>query len=66
MTRQNQSLLAAALSTFCAGTWLINCALDVALSIPGSLGRDALLTLLWAVTATCWWLRWRQERRAVG
>lgn len=64
MTRQNQSLLAAALSTFCAGTWLINCALDVVLSIPGSLGRDALLTLLWSVAATCWWLRWQRFRSA--
>lgn len=62
MSRRRQSLMAAILSTVCAGSWLINCVLDVSLSIPGSLGRDVLLTLMWAGVALIWWLRWRSER----
>ena len=62
MSRRRQSLMAAILSTICAGSWLINCVLDVSLSIPGSLRSDVLLTLMWASVALIWWLRWRSER----
>ena len=64
MFKHKCHLIAAIAFTVSAAAWLINCALDVVLSIPGSLGRDALLTLLWSVAATCWWLRWQRFRSA--
>lgn len=61
MSRRRQSLMAAILSTICAGSWLINCVLDVSMSITESLRSDALLTLMWAGVALIWWIRWCTE-----
>ena len=58
-----RKLIAAVASSVCAGTWLFNCILDVFLHIPGALTQDAALTLLWLISAACWWALWAAERR---
>lgn len=63
MSQHKQSLLAAVASTVCAAIWLANCGLDIAQSLHGSLPRDGLLTLVWTISAVCWWVRWRRERK---
>ena len=63
MSQHKQRLLAAVASTAAAVIWLANCGLDIAQSLHGSLPRDALLTLVWTISAVCWWVRWRRERK---
>ena len=63
MSQHKQSLLAAVASTAAAVIWLANCVLDTAQGLHRSLLRDALLTLVWAISAVCWWVRWRRERK---
>ena len=58
-----RKLIAAVASTVCAGTWLLNCMLDVCLRIPGALMQDAALTLAWLISAAGWWGLWAAERR---
>lgn len=64
MTGRRKHLVAAVTSSVCALTWLANCVVDVVLRVPGALTQDALMTLVWTVSAVCWWIRWRQVRRA--
>lgn len=68
MTKCKQSLIAAVMSTICAAVWLANCIIDVmiGLTVYGASPMSIILTVVWSVCAACWWLRWRQERRAVG
>lgn len=63
MNGQKQTLLAAIASTVAAAIRGINCVVDVALPIYGSLPRDAALTIVWAVCAACWWVRWSRGRQ---
>ena len=58
-----RKLIAAVASTVCAGTWLLNCILDVILHIPGALTQDAALTLVWLISAAGWWALWGADRR---
>lgn len=58
-----RKLIAAVASTVCAGTWLLNCILDMYLHIPGALTQDAAVTLVWLLSAAGWWGLWAADRR---
>lgn len=63
VSKRKQALLAAVSSTVCAAVWMVNCVVDVLLSLA-ALPQDLLLSCLWAACAMLWWLRWHSERRA--
>ena len=61
MKTKHLPLVTAIASTVCAAAWLVNCVLDVMLPGAGHLVKDALLTLVWMVSAVGWWCRWGQD-----
>lgn len=63
ISSMKRKLIAAVASSVCAGTWLLNCILDVCLHIPGALTQDVALTLVWLLCAAGWWGLWAAERR---
>ena len=68
MTKRNQALFAAAASTACAAIWLVNCVLDVTMKLeaPGQMALHVICTVIWALIAAMWWVRWHRKRPSRG
>lgn len=63
MIKRGYYLFAAVAATVCAVIWLANCVLDVTMKIgaTGQIALHGLCTVIWAVCAALWWVRWHRE-----
>lgn len=66
MLKHKCHLIAALAFTVSAAAWLINCALDVAMGLPGSLPRHAMMAFTWTLGAALMWVRWGWEATRSG